>query len=688
MYKPIFYKRNVLHFRHFTRRGYALFSVLGKEVLVGVLAVSTLTYAKAEGMSTRTTANADTTQLDRMQAIGLGEVVVTGSRAPLTAGQSARMVTVLNREAIGQAPVQSVNDLLKYAVGVDVRQRGPIGAQTDIGIRGGNYEQMAILLNGINIGDPQTGHNGFDFPVDLSEIERIEVLEGPAARVYGTSSLLGAINIITRTPSRSSAEARLEGGSFGYLSAALRGNLSKGRWNNQLSGSYTHSDGYTRSTAGSLNSDYQGGKAFYQGNYSDENIRVWWWGGLSTKGFGSNTFYGYGSDDQYEHTLKTYTAVKAETLLGRVHLRPAIYWNRHHDRFEYFRGQPDKSTYNYTRTDVFGLNLNAWFDWQLGRTALGAEIRNEDLVSTSLGEPLSKPKDIHGTDRQYTLGLNRTNVSFILEHNILLRNFTASLGLIATKNSWAEMSMKVYPGVDLGYNITRRLKAFASWNTSLRMPSATELYYKKDNHLADKNLKPEEVNALEVGLRYGGEAVTAKVSYYHNHYKNLIDWIFDTNDEDAAWKSLNYGKIDANGVETSLAFDLLRMLPSQKVLRHLDLSYNYINQDKREPEGVKSLYALEYLRHKFTANLRMVPLRNVWLSMNLRWQDRVGQYTTREKEVFSYSPYAVLDARLSWQRPRWELYLQANNITCNRYVDYGSVPQPGFWFTAGAKLRL
>jgi iron complex outermembrane receptor protein len=112
------------------------------------------------------------------------------------------MVTVLSREDIQAAPVQSINDLLKMAVGVDVRQRGPIGAQTDVSIRGGTSEQITILLNGINICDPQTGHNAFDLPCDISDIERIEVLEGPAGRVYGTSSLLGAINIVTKSGER------------------------------------------------------------------------------------------------------------------------------------------------------------------------------------------------------------------------------------------------------------------------------------------------------------------------------------------------------------------------------------------------------------------------------------------------------------------------------------------------------
>lgn len=83
------------------------------------------------------------------------------------------------------------------------------------------------------------------------------------------------------------------------------------------------------------------------------------------------------------------------------------------------------------------MNLNSYFDWAFGRTAISAELRNEDLVSTTLGEPLDKPKHVHKTDRDYTNGLNRTNISFALEHNILLERFTLSAGLVAVKTHGA-----------------------------------------------------------------------------------------------------------------------------------------------------------------------------------------------------------------------------------------------------------
>ena len=187
-------KREVLVFRQFQRKGYSLFACLGREVVISVLSVATLSSATADTLS-RDEAYVDSTKADK--EVWLGDVGVTGSRAPLTQSQAARMVTVLSREEIAQASVQSINDLLKLAVGIDVRQRGALGSQTDISIRGGTSEQIIILLNGINICDPQTGHNVMDLPCQLSEIVRVEVLEGPAGRAYGTSSLVGAINIVT-----------------------------------------------------------------------------------------------------------------------------------------------------------------------------------------------------------------------------------------------------------------------------------------------------------------------------------------------------------------------------------------------------------------------------------------------------------------------------------------------------------
>lgn len=688
MYKTVFNKRESFRFKHFSRKGYSLFACLGKEVLIGTLSVAVLANAKADGISTEVE-KADSSLTTGERTVMLGGVDVTASRAPLTASQTARIVTVLDREAIAAAPVQSVNDLLKYAAGVDVRQRGPIGAQTDISIRGGTSEHITILLNGINICDPQTGHNALDLPVDISEIERIEVTEGPAGRVYGTSSLVGAINIITKPASDSSGDVRIEGGSFGYAAGGARLSLSNGRWSNQISGGYTRSDGWMRSKSGQLNADYEGGRAFYQGRYDDENIRVCWHAGLSSKGWGSNTFYSTKSDEQYEHTTKYFTAIQAETKEGRFHLRPSIYWNRFQDRYEFFRGTSDAVPFNYNRTDVFGLNLNSWFDWTLGRTAFGAEYRNEDLISGNLGEPLDNPVHIHGTERDYTLGLNRSNLSLFLEHNVLLKRFTLSAGFTAVKNTWNEMPFKLYPGVDASYRIGEAWKVFASYNMSLRMPSFTELYYSVNGHKADKYLKPEEMSAVEGGVKYASGGISWMLSVYHHRGKDMIDWIMDTSlGEDAVWSSVNHARIKSTGIEASAVLDFSRLLPHQHILRSIELAYSYIDQNQNREEGIQSLYALEYLRHKFVAGLRLQLLPDLNLNVNYRYQYRIGSYTNTDNVACDYKPYSLVDARLSWDKPQYSVYVEANNLFDADYVDYGNVRQPGVWIMAGAKWHF
>ncbi len=688
MYRQPLRRPAPLRFKHFTRKGYALFSCLGKEVLICTLSIPTLTYAKADGISTHTE-KADTARTAVEKTVLLDDVEVTASKAPTLPGQTARIVHVLSRDAIAAAPVQSINDLLKYAAGVDVRQRGPIGVQTDVSVRGGNSEQVAILLNGINIGDPQTAYNAFDFPCDIDDIDHIEVLEGPAARVYGTSSLVGAVNIVTTTAARSSISAHIDAGSYGYASAGARLALAGPTWKNAVSGSYTRSDGYSRCKAGTLNADYHGGKAFYQGGYEDQTITAKWHAGISAKDFGANTFYGAKWDDQYEHTLKTYTALSVENKNGRFHLRPSIYWNRNMDRYELFRNAEDKYPFNYHRTDIYGLNLNSYFDWTLGRTALGAEIRNEDLVSTVLGEPLDHPSHVHGTSRDYQYGLNRTNISFILEHNISVGRFTASAGMIAAKNSWNHMNMRVYPGADLSFAISSGLRIYASYNTSLRMPSATELYYSVGGHKADKYLKPEEMASVEGGLKYVTNGIRAKASIYYNHCSNLIDWVRDTSDdENAVWKSVNFTKVNATGVELSATIDWRALFPGQRWCKSLNVAYSHIHQNKVETEGLQSRYTLEYLRHKLVADLQTTIVPGLDFGLYYRWQERTGYYTDVNGTDHTYRPYSIVDARLTWTKPRYRCYVEVNNLLDKTYVDYGNVPQPGIWIMGGASVNI
>ena len=145
--------------RQFARKGYSAFASLHRQICIGILSVATLAVAaKAHAQTASVPSEKEVTAFPLEETEGgcLSEVTVSTAMAPLTQLQSARIVGVLNRQDIEQAAAQSVNDLLKLATGVDVRQRGGFGIQTDISIDGGTFDQVTLLLNGTDIGNPQT----------------------------------------------------------------------------------------------------------------------------------------------------------------------------------------------------------------------------------------------------------------------------------------------------------------------------------------------------------------------------------------------------------------------------------------------------------------------------------------------------------------------------------------------------
>ena len=201
----------VLVFSKWKRKGFSLFQTLKREVVISVLLVSYLVSVPAISLAS----DKDTTEVNMQY--DLEEIEVSAQRSPALYSQVARIISVIERKEIESVPAQSVQDLLEYVAGVDVRQRGAEGVQADVSVRGGTFDQTLILLNGINITDPQTGHHNLNFPVSLNQIERIEVLEGPAARIYGPNAFSGAINIVTRHPDASLVQVELTGGSHRYF---------------------------------------------------------------------------------------------------------------------------------------------------------------------------------------------------------------------------------------------------------------------------------------------------------------------------------------------------------------------------------------------------------------------------------------------------------------------------------------
>lgn len=682
-----------LRFKHFSRKGYALFSCLGRVVIIGTLSVPTLSHARAEGVSVRTEAVGDTLQRKELK---LDEVVITGSRAPLTDVQSAKIVSVITRDDIQRAAAASINDVLKLATGVDVRQRGGFGVQTDISMRGGNFDQITILLNGISISSPHTGHLSADFPVSPDEIERIEVLEGPAARVYGTAAFNGAINIVTRQ----SNYVNLSGGEYGYANAngAVHYDCNLGSngalLRNSLAAGYTRTDGATP------NSDFSSTRVFYNGTYAKGSSRIDAQVGYSYKPYGANTFYGASSTDQWESNERLMAAVKGSTRIGIVHIQPQVYWNRWYDHYQWHRNVSPGGE-NYHKVDVVGGGVNTWFETALGRTSVGLEMRSEEIWSTNLGYLVSedrfKPTSGHDAvdTRQYTHYKQRTNYSAFLEHNILLRQWTISLGLLANSNNALDSKVRFYPGVDVSYRPNGDWKLFASYNMALRMPTFTDLYYQTQgqNIEGNPNLKPEKATDIQLGARYTKGAFRGDVQLFYSHKTNMIDWVVyprsnadDTYAVDGVFRSVNF-RMNNVGVELNAALMPQQLWGATCPLRSLTAKYAYIHDDADYDVAViMSKYAMDFLRHKVVLGADIRLWRTLSLNLSWRWQNR---------KVDLNPSYDILDARLSWSDIRLgnsgiglTLYIDGSNIYNTKYYDYINIPQPGHWFRAGVKLTL
>lgn len=669
---------------HFSRRGWSAYASLGRQIRMGMLAASTLaTVTPVQAEISRKESKAIENEEQTLE-----EVQVTGTMAPLTQLQSARIVSVLTREDIQQAGVQSTNDLLKLVSGVDVRQRGGFGIQTDISIDGGTFDQITILLNGVSVSNPQTGHYSANLPVSPEDIERIEILSGANSRVYGGAAFGGCINIITRREKENSIAAGAEGGMYGTVQGHARTSLTYGRVANRLS------VGGGRSNGGTTNDDWWRAQAYYQGDYDRQALNLQWQLGFSKKGYGANTFYSAAYPNQYDRNENYTMSVSGETK-GRFRLAPTVWWNRTYNNFELIRGE--RFGENFHRTDVYGLRLLGHIDWKAGKTAVGAEMHNEDILSTNLGRPLENAEYVgaHGQrDIFYDHHDNRTDISFNAEHNLTLSHWTISAGLIANRNTSVGHKFRLYPGVDIAYRPATNWKFYASYNKGFRLPTFTDLYYKSPTLSGNTDLRPEVNRSMQVGAQYSrpGLHTTLRAFYHRGH--NMIDWVMYTPTDIYHSASFN---LDNMGVQADMKIDFARLLKKEIFIRSFSVGYTYINQKRHNPTEIyKSNYALEYLRHKLTATLHHGIAGHLTATWSLRWQDRMGGYirydanraASGSEQLTPYSPYATLDLKLQWTEARWLVYVTGSNLTNCRYYDFGNIRQPGIWALAGARINF
>ncbi|WP_299580567.1 TonB-dependent receptor [uncultured Sunxiuqinia sp.] len=668
-----------LVFKRWGGQRYSLFQALNKQVHIAVLAV---TYFMVAGINETI---AQTDRLEVSMEYDLDEIEVSAQRAPVTYSQVARIVSVIEKDQIDAAPVNSIQDLLEYALSVDIRQRGTHGVQADVSVRGGSFDQTLILLNGINLSDPQTGHHNLNLPVSFKSIKRIEILEGPAARVYGPNAFSGAINIVTEPLLADQLAIDLTYGEHQLRDLNVSANAQVGKLSNFIAINNMASDGYIDNT------DFDSYNVFYHGLLQAEAGKLDVQAGHSNKSFGANGFYTPAYPNQFEQTKTTFASLKFETG-EKLHFTPALYWRRHQDRFELFRDNPASwySGHNYHMTDVLGASINSWFTSQWGKTAFGAEFRSENIWSNVLGEMMEEPIDVPGEKgQQFTKSHSRTSVSYFAEHTFYLGNLTASGGAMANWISDLNYEWNIYPGVDLSYQLTDGLKAYGSFNKSLRMPTFTDLYYAGPTNKGNPDLKPERSTTIEGGLKLNNRYLHLQAGYYHRVGKDLIDWVRES--EEFLWETRNLTEIKSNGLEFIAALNVPELLGQPFFIQRINTNYAYNQLDKSQSEYLSN-YALDNLKHKFVFSVDHKLWKDLMGAWNFRFQDRNGSYAQFEDATYvgeaDYESFWLTDLKVYWKTRKLQVSASATNLFDQKYVDLGNIRQPGRWLTFGVKYQI
>lgn len=575
----------------------------------------------------------------------ISEVFIHGKFLDLPVTKVSENITVINREEIRSSPATSVEEVLAQITGFDIRRRGGNGVQADISLRGSSFEQVLILVNGVRMNDSQTGHNSMSVPFDLASVERIEVIKGPAARRFGQNAYAGVINIVTKPAAEDTATVSASGGDFGTYSLGLGTHMSTEKVAHFVQLNSSSSEGYR------YNTDYKINNIFYQNQFRVASANVRFQAGIQEKKFGANGFYATAAaTDQYEETQASVVSLSADRKWDSWTFNSNIYWRRGQDIYEYVRGRPELYRNIHIGNNIGG-EINTTLNSALGRTGLGVEIRKEFLASNNLGRR------------------ERFITQLFLEHHF---SFFDDRMDIAPGISWSAYDREgnfLYPGVDVGYNLSPNHKIYGNAAKVSRIPTFTDLYYLSKTEAGNPFLQPEHAFSAEVGYRYHRNGLELKASGFLRDTDNSIDWVKASENE--LWRAENIGSIYTQGIELELRQQLNSFVQSWS------LGYTFLDSRAEKLENLWSRYIMENLKHQVVAKME-----------NKLYKELSAQWVYRYNERVTTGSYHLLDLKLNWQYNDLQLFLLINNLTSTRYTETFGVPMPGRWFQLGFNYRI
>ena len=659
------------------------------------------------------------------KSIELNEVEVSSSLAKTTYAAATRQITVLTAKQIQELPVNNINELLDYMGSVDMRQRGPLDVQGDLGVRGGTFDQTLVLVNGVRMNNPQTGHHNMNLPVPLQMIERIEVIQGGATNAHGIGAMTGVVNIVLKSaPMKFNAGYALTTGEHGLSNSSFYLGKKIGKWGVQLGQQSQRTAGYIPNT------DFESSKLFVnlerEFKLGKEKGHVSIFYAENQKAFGAQNYYSTTFPDQFEATSTRIFGLKLDESIG---LNTDFRFNMNlvtgTDRFELYRetaglggfdassvaydklssgryyraadGDTAASWYsgpNFHQTLVFNQNIVATHRWNLvHQTSLGYNLRYDEIHSNVLGGDFGDVYLVPGWEG-YTMdkGASTADFSFFAEHKYSRERFQVSAGAMLNYHDGpiGDSSYFFAPSLDVLYRLTPDASLYATINRSMRYPTYTDLYYNRGGAQGSITLKPESAWNYELGYKQKSGQVYTSAALFHRRSKDLIDWVSYAGDP-IAYAS-NITSLALTGIEGGMQYNA----PKRKaLLRNATVQAAFMRGVTPEVD-FSSLYALDYLQAKINARATQRLGLGFFLNYSITLQDRVGTYMSVGGEEVNYDPFALVDFKLYYapaggifkrQFP-FQAFVNINNALDATYYDRGNVIQPGRWVSTGLEFRF
>lgn len=577
----------------------------------------------------------------------LDEVIVSETKINMPFSKKYRSIEIINESEIKESGAQNIIDLLQQYTGLDIRRRGAGGVQADLYIRGGGFDQTLLLVDGMKMDDSQTGHHTLNMLLPVELIKRIEIIKGPAARIFGQNAFNGAINIVTKS-ARKTLNSQLNisltnisGGSFDNLSSSVTASLSNNDYSALINYAQDKSDGYR------YNTDYKTNNLFIKSNLSRSNPHTTIISSISNRKFGANGFYASPEAiDQYEETQTSLVGFYSTYRKGNLVIKPKVYWRRNQDEYIYIRNNP--SIYrNLHKTNKIALQTDFNYYSNLGKTSFGIDLSNISITSNNLGDH------------------SRFTTSVYIDHTIRLLKEKLTLSPGLSISYFSDLSFHSFPGFDIGFDFSESFSIYGNFGKTYRIPTYTDLYYKDRTTIGNSELEPENATNSEFGFKFNSDKIVFKTAVFNRKSKNIIDYV--KQNENDLWQATNIGLLKTSGIESDILIKLSRNI-------NFKFGYAYINDDNYVSNIKFSRYSLNSLKHNFISKLSLKYSKKLYHNIIFRYSERLD-----------LTNYRIVDTNISYKpfSKNAELYLNLNNIFDQYYWETNLVPMPGKNFIIG-----